>query len=56
MNVIANIKITTEDGRVLFKDERVYTTETCQEVFHDEIVNFETLKLNFKWIERGDVE
>lgn len=28
MNVIADIKITTEDGRVLFAEKRVCETET----------------------------
>ena len=52
MNVIADIKIITEDGkRVLFDEKRVVQTESNVDVMYEDLVNVESLSLNFRWVE-----
>ena len=52
MNVIADIKITTEDGKVLFDEKRNLETETHADIYNGEIVDYEILRLKFIWIEK----
>ena len=52
MEVIADIKITTKDGRVLFDEKRIFESISDITSFGDDIIQTERLDLQFNWINK----
>ena len=52
MEVIADIKIKTKDGRVLFDEKRLFESESDISSFDNKLVRTEELRLCFKWISK----
>ena len=52
MEVIADIKIETKDGRVLFNEKRLFESESDINSFDGKLAHTEELRLCFKWINK----
>lgn len=50
MRVIAEIKLTTVDGRQILNDRKLFESTTNFTTLDDEELRVETLDLRFKWI------